>query len=67
MESGVIGFFRTLAIIIVVYYVFKFLYSNVLKVRFKGSRQSSKDDIKSNSTSKDDKLGDYVEYEDISD
>ena len=67
MESGLVGFFRTTAIIVIAYYVFKFLYAKVLKTSKRSRNSFGKNNGKPNPKKKEDQLGDYVDYEDISD
>ena len=67
IESGLISLLRTTAIIVVVYYVIKFILSKIINVSGRTTNSSFKNNTKSKSAHKDDKLGDYVEYEDLSD
>jgi len=67
MEAGLIGLLRTTAIIIIIYYVFKLIFSKIFKTSKRGANSSINNDAKSNSSDKKDKLGDYVDYEDLSD
>ena len=71
MESGLVGLFRTLLIIVVVYYSFRFLMRFIFPIiiRNLGNKQRQGEQKKSTERKrkKEDNLGEYVDYEEIKD
>ena len=74
IESGFVGLFRTIAIIIVVYYSFKIItrFLFPIFIRYMSKKHSKNFDKKSEKppkrkNGKDENLGEYIDFEEIKD
>jgi len=81
VEAGLVSFFRTLLIFIAIYYAFKLIVRFLFPIALKwfvnkqhnkfNNQSSVKDDTSSfnqtNKKSRSEKIGDYVDYEEVDD